>query len=87
MRRGGSRTIQEMHSTQKDKIKSLLLSRPNEWVPLNDILLLGVAQYNARILDLRRGGMRIENMIKEVNGTRYSWYRYVPDAERQMSFV
>lgn len=67
-----------MHSTQRDKIKSLLLSRPNEWVPLVEILHLGVAQYNARILELRREGMRIENKIKEANGVRYSWFRYVP---------
>lgn len=73
--------------SQRDKIKSLLLSRPNEWVPLNEILRLGVAQYNARILELGREGMRIENMVKDVGGTRYSWFRYVPDAERQMSFV
>lgn len=76
-----------MHSTQREKIKFIFLSRPNEWVPLSDILRLGVAQYNARILELRREGMRIENKVEEVAGTRYSWFRYVPDAERQMSFV
>ena len=68
-----------MQSTQRDKIKLIFLARPNEWVPLIEILRLGIAQYGARILELRREGMRIENKIKEANGVRYSWFRYVPD--------
>lgn len=76
-----------MESTQREKIKSLFLSRPNEWVSLIEILRLGIAQYNARILELRRAGMRIENETEEANGVRYSRYRYVPDREKQASFV
>jgi hypothetical protein len=47
--------------TQRDKLLAALSLRAPEWVPLPQILELGIAQYNARILELRRQGFRIEN--------------------------
>jgi hypothetical protein len=59
--------------TQRDKLLQLLRDRAPDWVPLPDILRLGVAQYNARIFDLRRLGHRIESRQE---GER-SWFRLV----------
>ena len=61
--------------TQREKILAILRERAYAWVPLPDILALGIAQYNARIYELRRDGYRIENKTQPVNGQRRSWYR------------
>ena len=56
-------------------VLSLLICARGSWVPLPEILKLGVAQYNARILELRRLGFTIENRTERVNGARHSWFR------------
>lgn len=60
---------------QRDRILALLKSRAPTWVPLQDILALGIAQYNARIFELRGLGHRIES---KQEGDR-SWFRLVID--------
>lgn len=60
-------------ASQRDELLALFESRANEWVPLPDILNLGIAQYNARIYELRRLGHRIES--KQEGGR--SWFRLV----------
>lgn len=57
------------------KIRTLLEAWRGEWVPLPAILKLGVAQYNARILELRRGGLAIENKTEWRNGRKLSAFR------------
>ena len=47
--------------TQRDRLLQLLQSRSGAWVPLPEILNLQVAQYGARIFELRRAGYQIEN--------------------------
>lgn len=74
-----------MRNTQQKKILSLLSSRPYEWVPLPAIIGLGIAQYNARIKELRDSGVRIENKTEWVDGTRHSWFRLVPEKEEQLA--
>lgn len=69
---------------QRQAILNLLQANLNEWVPLPEILRLGIAQYNARILELRREGHIIENKLKGENGTRHSWFRLRPQ-QRQLS--
>ena len=71
-------------STQKARIANLFLSRPNQWIPLTEILGLYIAQYNARIFELRRDGMNIENKIEAVNGVRHTWFRYVPKIKENL---
>ncbi len=66
-RRKGSRC-------QQVKLLALLQEHTGDWVPLPAILRLGIAQYNARILDLRRQGHDIRNKNKWVEGTRHSWF-------------
>jgi hypothetical protein len=51
----------EQIKTQRSKILALLVQARGAWVPLPDILALGIAQYNARIFELRRLGFAVEN--------------------------
>jgi hypothetical protein len=63
--------------TQSAALLRLLIDAHGSWVPLPEILALGIAQYNARILELRRRGFAIENKTERVNGARHSWFRLV----------
>jgi hypothetical protein len=55
----------------------LLFDAHGAWVPLPEILALGIAQYNARLWELRRLGFVIENKSESLDGARHSWYRLV----------
>jgi biotin operon repressor len=70
--------------SQREKILRLLQGRTNEWVSLPEILSLGVAQYNARLFELRALGHKIENKTQEVEGVRHSWYRLVTEKPLQL---
>ncbi|MGC1452565.1 MAG: hypothetical protein WA830_21255 [Candidatus Sulfotelmatobacter sp.] len=61
--------------TQRGKILALLIAASGGWFPLTEILSLGIAQYGARILELRRMGFDIENRSEYVDGGRHSWFR------------
>jgi hypothetical protein len=72
--------------TQKQAIHDLLKQREGEWVPLPEIMSANggwIAQYNARIFELRRDlwlsrlypEYEIDCRIEIVNGERHSWYR------------
>jgi hypothetical protein len=63
--------------TQRAAILRLLIDARGAWVPLPQILALGIAQYNARLWELRRLGFVIENKSESVDGVRHSWYRLV----------
>lgn len=73
--------------SQADRIKNFLSARAGQWVSLKEILELGIAQYNARLFELRREGLLIENKTKKVNGQIQSWYRYIPDGQRQLNLI
>lgn len=60
--------------TQCEAILALLQDAKGGWVPLPSIMEQA-AQYNTRILELRRSGHRIENKTEHVNGARHSWFR------------
>jgi hypothetical protein len=63
------------HATQRNRILELLTSARGGWVPLPEIAQRA-AQYNARILELRRMGYRIPApRTRSVNGQRHTWYR------------
>ncbi|MCU1286373.1 MAG: hypothetical protein JWO13_2723 [Acidobacteriales bacterium] len=64
--------------TQAQRILSRLNQTPNHWVPLPVILEMGIAQYSARIHELRAEGHNIENRTERIDGVRYSWFRIVP---------
>ena len=63
--------------TQSAAILHVLISARGSWVPLPEILALGIAQYNARIFELRRLGFDIENRTERIDGVRHSWFRLV----------
>lgn len=65
-----------VYSGQHGKLMALFRNKPGEWIALPDILATGVAQYNARLLELRRMGEQIENRTEWVNGARHSWFRW-----------
>jgi len=68
---------------QKDKLMALFEKKPSQWIPLPEILQLGIAQYNARIYDLRREGYKIDNMlIRVANGERHTAFKYEPRKEK-----
>ena len=64
-------------SRQSARILEVLRAACGSWVPLPEILALGIAQYSARILELRRLGFNIENKTEWANGARHSWFRLV----------
>ena len=64
----------DSRSTQRSKILAVLVQAHGGWVPLPEITVCA-AQYNARIFELRRLGLRIVNRTKEVDGVRHSWFR------------
>jgi hypothetical protein len=71
-------TISSEKLTQGERLLALLEAHEGEWLPLFKILQLGIAQYNARIHELRKQGYTIENKTMEiVNGHRYTAFRYL----------
>lgn len=64
--------------TQRARLLNVLVEAHGEWVPLPEILSLGIAQFGARILELRRTGFKIENRTERDDaGAIHSWYRLV----------
>lgn len=63
---------------QRDRLLALLLAHEGCWVPLPFIMALNIAQYNARIWELRhRFKYRIENRIRQVGQERHTEFRLV----------
>jgi hypothetical protein len=63
-------------STAKGQCAEILqlLIDAHDWVPLPQIITVA-AQYNARILELRRDGFRIENKTWRKDGQKHSAFR------------
>lgn len=78
--------MQPSLKTQQAKILNLLAAARGGEVPLPQIQACA-AQYNARILELRRLGYRIpEPRIEVVNGQRHTWYRLEPASTGKPQF-
>jgi hypothetical protein len=71
------------HKTQRGRLLKLLLDPRGDWVSLSDILALNIAQYSARIHELRRLGFTIENKTETVDGKRHSWFRLIRNEPQQ----
>lgn len=71
----GPALVQANATTQRARILRILVAARGRWVPLPEILLLGIAQYGVRILELRRLGFNIENKTERLAGARRSWFR------------
>jgi hypothetical protein len=62
--------------SQTARIVELLAAKRGQWIPLPEILGLGIAQYSARIHTARHElGLRIENRTEGIEGVRHSWFR------------
>lgn len=83
---------------QRDKLLALLRAAPlqaqhplgpGRWVSLQEIIRLGIAQYGARIQELRRelapSGWRIVNdtLWCDLEQRKHSWYRLAHMSERK----
>jgi hypothetical protein len=73
--KNASATLVHKKKSQAAAVLRLLIDAHGSWVPLPAILALGIAQYGARILELRRLGFVIENKTERVAGARHSWFR------------
>ena len=63
--------------TQRQRLRELFERREGEWVSLKEILALIIAQFGARLKELRdEEGMHIENKMEHRDGVVWSWYRY-----------
>jgi Helix-turn-helix domain len=62
---------------QRDRILKLLVEARGEWVPLPAVLELGIAQYGARLLELRRTGFDIQNKTWWEQGGKHSAFRLI----------
>jgi len=65
----------ENHKTQRDQLLGLLLRANGNWVSLLEILDLRIAQYNARVHELRKLNFEIESRTQTIDGQRHSWFR------------
>jgi uncharacterized protein (UPF0248 family) len=59
-----------------ERLLEFFQAHQGEEIPLPRILALGIAQYNARILELRRAGHMIENRTEYDGMVKHSWFRY-----------
>ena len=76
-----------MHKTQRQRLKELFESRPNQEIPLNEIADLRIMQYGRVIMELRNGDiqndvprMDIKNRTKFIDGVNHSWFKYIPSS-------
>jgi hypothetical protein len=71
---------------QSERLIALLRAANGRWVPLTDILGLGIAQYSARIWECRKKrGLDIENRTETIQGVRHSWFRLVESSAPPVS--
>jgi hypothetical protein len=64
------------HKTQQGRLLKLLLDHRFDWVPLPDILALGISQYSSRIWEIRHQlGLKVESRVEFVDGKKCSWFR------------
>jgi len=70
----------DSRTTQRDRILQVLKDARGSWVPLPEILDLGIAQYKASIFELRRLDFRIENRAERRDGQNHTFFRLVPTA-------
>ena len=65
----------DSRQTQRGRILALFIDAKGAEVSLPEILALGIAQFGARLLELRGLGFHIVNRQEVVDGERRSWYR------------
>lgn len=67
----------KQRQTQRQRLRELFEQREGQWIPLPEILSMSIAQFGARLKELRDiEGMHIENRMMHENSIVRSWYRY-----------
>ncbi len=61
--------------TRRDRVLALLQARRNMWVPVYKLVREGGAQWQCRVLELRRSGHCILNRVEYRGGECLSWYQ------------
>ena len=77
----GAEEAKQMKITQKDRLRQLFKANPGQWVPLTDIIKLGIAMYPPRIKEIRedkKDPMDIKNKTYFKDGINHSSYMYTP---------
>ena len=73
--------------TQRQRLRDLFEQREGEWIPLPEILSMSIAQFGARLKELRDiEGMHIENRMEHKDAAVWSWYRYTKPKSQQPLF-
>ncbi len=66
--------------TQNAAIAAILKGRPQEWVPMRELMhASGSGNVHSRIADLRRRGLEIEHRNERHGRAIHSFYRLMPD--------
>lgn len=69
-------TVSRKRFSQRVRLMWLFADWPDPgWVPLPAILNLRIANYRARISELRKQGQVVELKDEWINGQRKTWYR------------
>lgn len=79
-----------MRVSRDERLREMFMSRPFEWIPLNEILDLRISQYGRAIHTFRhKFGMKIENktLYCKEDGLIHSWFRYLPHEKQQEMFA
>lgn len=76
----------KQRQTQRQRLRELFEQREAEWIPLPEILSMNIAQFGARLKELRDiERMHIENRMEHKDGAVWSWYRYTkPKGQGQL---
>jgi len=77
----------KQRQTQRQRLRNLFEQREGEWIPLPEILSMSIAQFGARLKELRDiERMQIENKMERKDGAVWSWYRYTKPKSQQPLF-
>ena len=77
--------------SQRSRLRNMFLARPNQWISLREILDMRIAQYNSRLLDIKRGkgGVKLMNIVNKailIEGRTESCYKYIPEEKQGEMF-
>lgn len=75
-----------MQATQKSRLKALFQFYRGQWLGLDKILDLRIAQWQTRLKELRGEGMNIINRVEVKDGIRHSYYKYIPTKQERTLF-
>jgi Helix-turn-helix domain len=73
--RADSKPRADDRASQRGRILQILIQARGDEVSLRQILGLGIAQYSARIFELRKLGFVIVNRTERKGGQTHSWFR------------